>query len=393
MNNYITRTAERTLLKYLSAFPVAGVTGPRQSGKSTMLKTLLKDKYKYVTFDDPVTVAEFRDDPERFMRIYSDKVIFDEAQKAPEIFSYVKIAVDNDRDNYGKFILSGSSQFTMMKNISESLAGRIGLLSLLPLQFKEIPDKLHEESIFKGGYPELVKREYQFGNEWYQAYINTYLEKDLRSVSDIGNIRDFFRLIRFLAARCSQMINLSELASELGVTVNTVKHWLSVLEASYIIWFLPPFYENLGKRIIKSPKLYFYDTGLVSFLTGIESQKQFENSILAGPLFENYIVSEIKKILEHNKLFWNLYYFRTSSGLETDLVIDKNSTREWIEIKTSETFQKKFITAIEKTKRHEEKGFLIYKGISKPGTDGTEIKNYKDFLNEFHDTTGAAHSS
>ncbi|GAB1350923.1 hypothetical protein MASR1M107_31380 [Ignavibacteriales bacterium] len=157
MSNYISRTAEDTLLKYLSAFPVVGLTGPRQSGKSTLLKELLKDEYKYVTFDSPTTVAEFRDDPERFMRINADKVIFDEAQKAPEIFSYVKIAVDNDRDKYGKFILSGSSQFTLMKNISESLAGRIGLLTLLPLQFSEIPQNLQEQSIFKGAYPELVK--------------------------------------------------------------------------------------------------------------------------------------------------------------------------------------------------------------------------------------------
>jgi predicted AAA+ superfamily ATPase len=383
MTNYISRTSESTLLKYLSAFPIVGLTGPRQSGKSTLLKELLKDEYKYVTFDSPTTIAEFRDDPERFMRINDDKVIFEEAQKAPEIFTYVKIAVDNDREKYGKFILSGSSQFTLMKKISESLAGRIGLLTLLPLQFSEIPPNLHEESIFKGGYPELAKRDYKFRNEWYQAYINTYLEKDLRSISDIGNIRDFFRLIKLLAARCSQMINFSELASELGVVVNTVKHWLSVLEASYIIFFLPPFFDNLGKRIVKSSKLYFYDTGLVSFLTGIDTEGQFENSLLTGPLFENYIVSEVKKIIEHKKLFFNLYYYRTSSGVEIDLIVDKNQSREWIEIKTSETFQTKFINSIERTKSPEEKGILVYRGLTKAGADGIEILNYKDFLNGF----------
>jgi predicted AAA+ superfamily ATPase len=383
MTNYIPRTAEKTLLKYLSAFPVVGLTGPRQSGKSTLLKELLKDEYKYVTFDSPTTVAEFRDDPERFMRINGDKVIFDEAQKAPEIFTYVKIAVDNDREKYGKFILSGSSQFTLMKKISESLAGRIGLLTLLPLQFSEIQEHLHEESIFKGGYPELVKRDYNFRNEWYQAYINTYLEKDLRSISDIGNIRDFFRLIKLLAARCSQMINFSELASELGVAVNTVKHWLSVLEASYIIFFLPPFFDNLGKRIVKSPKLYFYDTGLVSFLTGIDTEGQFENSLLTGPLFENYIVSEVKKIIEHKKLFFNLYDYRTAAGVEIDLIVDKNQSQEWIEIKTSETFQTKFINSIERTKSPEEIGKLVYRGLTKAGADGIGILNYKDFLQEF----------
>ncbi len=380
MNSYISREAEPTLLKYLKIFPVVGITGPRQSGKSTLLRTLLKDEYQYVSFDSPTVVAEFRDDPERFMRIYSDRVIFDEAQKVPEIFSYVKLAVDNDRDNYGKFILSGSSQFTLMKQISESLAGRIGLLSLLPLQLSEIPDGLQERSIFNGGYPELVKRDFEFSNEWYQGYIDTYLEKDLRSISDIGNIRDFFRLIKLLAARCSQQLNYSELASEVGVAVNTVKHWLSVLEASYIIFMLPPFYENLGKRIVKSSKLYFYDTGLVSFLTGIENQRQFESSVLYGPLFENYIVSEIKKIIEHRKLFYDLYYYRTSTGVEVDLIIDLKSSKDLVEIKTSETFNRKFINSLEELKTPSDRGFLLYRGISKPSTDGIETINYKEYL-------------
>ncbi len=380
MKNYIPREAEHTLLRYLEIFPVVGITGPRQSGKSTLLHTVLRDKYKYVSFDSPTIVAEFRDDPERFMRIYNDRVIFDEAQKVPEIFNYVKLAVDNDRDNYGKFILSGSSQFTLMKQISESLAGRIGLLSLLPLQLSEVPSELHDRSIFNGGYPELVKRGYDFSNEWYQGYIDTYLEKDLRSISDIGNIRDFFRLIKLLAARCSQQLNYSELANEVGVAVNTVKHWLLVLEASYIIFMLPPFYENLGKRIVKSSKLYFYDTGLVSFLTGIENQKQFESSVLIGPLFENYIISEIKKIVEHRKMFRDLYFFRSSSGVEVDLIIDRKSSKDLIEIKTSETFNRKFINSIEELKTSTDRGFLLYRGNSKPSTDGIEIVNYKEFL-------------
>jgi len=380
MSNYISREAEATLLRYLKIFPVVGITGPRQSGKSTLLRTLLKDRYQYVSFDSPTVIAEFRDDPERFMRIYNDRVIFDEAQKAPEIFNYVKLAVDDDRDNYGKFVLSGSSQFTMMKQISESLAGRIGLLSLLPLQLSEIIDGLHERSIFNGGYPELVKRDFEFSNEWYQGYIDTYLEKDLRSISDIGNIRDFFRLIKLLAARCSQQLNYSELASEVGVAVNTVKHWLSVLEASYIIFMLPPFYENLGKRIVKSSKLYFYDTGLVSFLTGIDNQRQFESSVIYGPIFENYIISEIKKIIEHRKLFYDLYYYRTSNGVQVDLIIDRKSSKDLIEIKTSETFNRKFITSLDVVKSPSDSGFLLYKGVSRPSTDGINILNYKDLL-------------
>ncbi len=380
MSKYISREAEATLLKYLKIFPVVGITGPRQSGKSTLLRTVLQDQYRYISFDSPTIVAEFRDDPERFMRIYDEKVIFDEAQKVPEIFNYVKLAVDNDRDNYGKFILSGSSQFTLMKQISESLAGRIGLMSLLPFQLSEIPGDLQEQSIFNGGYPELVKRGYDFSNDWYQSYIDTYLEKDLRSISDIANIRDFFRLIKLLAARCSQQMNYSELASEIGVAVNTIKNWLSVLEASYIIFMLPPFYENLGKRIVKSPKLYFYDTGLVSFLTGIEHQRQFESGLLHGPIFENYIISEVKKIIEHRKLFLDLYYYRSSSGVEVDLIIDRKSSKDLIEIKTSETFNRKFTYSLEELKSSDDSGFLLFKGASRPSSDGIEIVNYKEYL-------------
>lgn len=380
MESYIKRTAEQTLLRYLKAFPVTGLTGPRQSGKTTMLKSILKDSYRYVSFDSPVKVAEFRDDPERFMRIYHDKVIFDEAQKVPEIFSYVKIAVDNDRENYGKFILTGSSQFMLLKNISESLAGRIGLLSLLPLQFREVPHELREQSVFKGAFPEMVKRNYLFNSEWYQSYIDTYIEKDVRSISNIGNIRDFYRLIQLLAARCSQLINFSQLANNLGVSVNTVKSWISVLEASYIIFLVGPFYENQGKRITKSPKIYFYDTGLVSYLTGIETAAQFENSTMSGPLFENYVISEVKKIAEHNKTFSELYFLRTSNGAEVDLIIDRRSAKEWIEIKRGETFTLKMISHIYKFKRPEEAGYLIYRGVSMPYADNIKILNYKEFL-------------
>jgi predicted AAA+ superfamily ATPase len=185
---YIKRIIEPIIVKYAQLFPVVSITGPRQTGKSTTLANVFKD-YKYVTFDDYKVVDFFNRDPEAFMELYNNKIVFDEAQKAPELFNYIKIAVDNDRSNYGKFILTGSSQFTFMTKISESLAGRIGLLSMLPFQFQELPNALREDSIFKGGYPELTTRKYEGFDEWYESYINTYIERDVRTLLNVGDLR------------------------------------------------------------------------------------------------------------------------------------------------------------------------------------------------------------
>jgi len=377
---YLTRELETTLQRYLKAFPVVGITGPRQSGKSTLLKHLLNKEYEYVTFDDFRILSILKDDPEKFIRIYSNKVIFDEVHKAPEIFNLIKIAVDNDRDNYGKYIITGSAQFSLMKNASESLAGRIGLLTLLPFQYSEIPNKQHNLSVFKGGYPELVIRNYDFSDEWFSSYLETYLNRDLRLLSNIGDLADYRKLLQLLAGRCSQILNLSEIARDLGVTVTTIKKWISVLEASYTVFLLPPFYKNYGKRVIKSPKIYFYDTGLVSFLLGIDNKVIFEKSAMYGPLFENYIISEIVKKEVHKKSNTNFYFYRSSYGLETDLIIDRKTYKEWIEIKASETFRPQMTTAIETLIEPEDNGFVIYNGKDIPYTGNIKILNYKNYL-------------
>ena len=291
---YKKRQAEKTLKEYLKAFPVVGVTGPRQSGKSTLLQHLLKD-YEYVTFDDVRKVQMFEEDPIGFMDRYNKKVIFDEVQLVPEIFSSIKLLVDKDRHNYGNFVLTGSSQFAFLKSASESLAGRIGLISLLPFQYIEVPKKLHKESIYQGSYPELVTRNYFKNDLWYASYVDTYLNKDLRTIANIGDIRDFRRLLQLLASQVGKTLDMTQYSNDLGVSVPTIKRWISVLEASYIAFLLPPYYNNLGKRIIKSPKVYFFDTGLVSYFTGIQTFKQYDQGPLAGGLFENYVVSEIYK--------------------------------------------------------------------------------------------------
>ena len=290
---YINRFLERTIKQYLKIFPAVAVTGPRQSGKSTMLQHLFQKEYKYVTFDDPINIEFFRKDPKGFMLNYSGKIIFDEVQKAPEIFDYLKIEIDRNRDVKGKYILTGSNRFEIHKNITESLAGRIGMMSLLPMQYTEIPVDLRSQFILNGSYPELIVNKYKYVREYYASYVENYIERDVRNIINIVNLRDFQRLIFLLAARVSQELNMNSLSKEIGVSVKTIQGWISILEASYIIFLLPSYHKNLGKRIIKRPKLYFYDPGIVCYLTGIRDMETLNQGPLGGSLFENMIVSEM----------------------------------------------------------------------------------------------------
>ena len=383
---YYPRKLESTLIQYLKAFPAVAVTGPRQSGKSTMLRQLLSD-YQYVTFDDPKIIELFEDDPESFLKRYPNKVIFDEVQRMPALFHYIKIAIDNDRDNYGKFVLTGSAQFSLLNNITESLAGRVGMLTLLPFSYNEIPEASRDQALPFGSYPELVNRHYHMKEQWYSAYVNTYIERDVRQIQNIGDLRDFKRLINLLAANVSQELNYSTYATDLGVAVNTIKRWISVLEASYIIFLLPPYYENFGKRITKSPKIYFYDTGLVSYLTGIETFKHYDQGPLAGGIFENYIVSETLKKFRHEDKQVELYYYRAHQSAEIDLICDFKSYRHFIEIKKSATFKVPMLKHLKKlfelkdTKENDH-AYLIYNGEALNYDDNITAVNYKAFLNE-----------
>lgn len=367
------------LKQHLNAFPVVGLTGPRQSGKSTLLRHLLPG-YTYITFDNPVNVELFQGDPMGFINNYSDKAIFDEVHYVPDIFRYLKIIVDNDRKSYGKFIVTSSNQFSFLNKASESLSGRIALLTLLPLQFTEVPPALHEECIFRGCYPELVDRAFQLSDSWYSAYLDTYLNKDIRELLTTSNIRDFHRLIKLLAANTSQILNMSTYANDLGVSVNTIKKWIALLEASYIIFLLPPYYTNFGKRIIKSPKVYFYDTGLVSFLTGIKNKELFENGPMTGSLFENYLIAEILKKIKHEVLDAELFYYRTSHGAEIDLIIDWKTHQDFIEIKNSQTFRPKMVANIENLIPNQNKGYLLYRGTNQPYSNDIKVINYQDYL-------------
>ena len=371
---------EKTLRQYLATFPCVGLTGPRQSGKSTMVKKVLAGRYRYVSFDDHDIVRDFYEDPKKFMRRHTDRVVFDEIQKVPEIFNYVKLAVDEDRQRKGKFVLTGSSQFAFMRKVTESLAGRIGLLTLLPFEYREMPSNLLEESIYRGAYPELVISSYAHFKSWYSAYIDTYLYRDVRDLGNIGELRDFRRCLQLLASRTAQLLNMSDVARDLGVAVNTVKRWISILEASYIIFLLPPFYKNFGKRITKSPKLYFFDTGLVSFLTGVNDVEVFEHGPLYGPLFENFVVSEIMKRQMNTKADSELFYLRTSNGVEIDLILDHKTEREYFEIKASESFRSEMTRPMETIKKESEKGYLLYRGRGERSSPDLQVINYGKYL-------------
>ncbi len=377
---YIHRQIERTLKKYLELFPAVVITGPRQSGKSTMLKEYLKNKYKYVTFDKIQNIEDFSSDPQSFIQKYNEKVIFDEAQKVPQLFNYLKMMIDEDRKNYGNFILTGSSQFSMIKGITETLAGRAGNICLLPFQFLEIPDKQKSNQLLFGSYPEIVVREYNGVLEWYESYIQNYLERDVRNLANIGNLRDFKRFINLLASNTAQEFNASSYANEIGVNYKTIQSWFSILEASYIVFTVEPYFNNLGKRIVKRPKVYFWDTGLVSYLTGIRTMELFEKDPLCGPIFENYIVSEILKSIKHNNKDIKLFYFRSNLGRESDLIIEDRSNKKIIfsEIKYNKTARPKMVQSI-KILLEKEKEYKVHSGYDISGLllyNGNETGSY-----------------
>jgi predicted AAA+ superfamily ATPase len=364
----------------LEQFSAIGLTGPRQSGKSTLLRKLLPN-YQYITFDDPLITASFEEDPQGFMNQYNNQVIFDEVQYVPDIFRYVKIAIDNDRSNKGKFVLTGSSQFSLIKNIRESLAGRISLLTLSPFQFNELPQTQKTKAQYQGSYPELVLADYEHSHSWYAAYFDTYLHKDIAQLAQVGDIRQFRNFVKLLASHIAQPLNQSSLARDIGVSVPTISRWLSVLEASYIIFLLPPYFKNLNKRISKSAKIYFYDNGLAAYLLGLNDPELIKTSQQAGALFENYIISEVKKQLFHSASSNEIYYLRTTTGEEIDLIIDKGTTKDWIEIKLNQSPNPQMVRHIKNFIQDGDQGRLVYTGKAFGFSDTIQAVNYTDFLN------------
>ncbi|MDR0932915.1 MAG: ATP-binding protein [Victivallales bacterium] len=377
----IQRDMAKVLLMLLNKFPAVHVTGPRQSGKTTLAKTL--DGYRYFSLENPDIRVFAETDPRGFLRSAGEKFILDEVQYVPQLFSYLQEILDTATKN-GRVILLGSQSFLLNQHISQSLAGRVASLKLLPFSYSELKNTEFANSalddvLFRGGYPRLfnegIDPVYFFPN-----YIETYLQRDVRMLKNIENLTNFVRFIKLCAGRVGQILDLSSLSRDANIAVNTVKSWLSVLEASYILYFIQPYSGNISRRLIKSPKLYFYDTGLVSSLLNIENAKQLDTFYLRGNLFENFVFSELIKQRFNEGLPANYYFFRDAKGVEIDCVQELPGKMRLVEIKSSETLSRDHLKNISslRTVFHATEDYVIYSGGEVADFHHTCFMNWKD---------------
>lgn len=337
----VKRTIESSIKYYAKKYPVLAVTGPRQSGKTTMLKTMFP-KYTYISLENPDLREFATTDPNGFFKYYSGNLILDEVQQTPALFSYIQTLVDAS-GKMGQFILSGSQNFHLMQHITQSLAGRVALFKLLPFDFTELQQaKLlpndYEDILVKGSYPAIFDRALS-SKVFYANYLQTYVEKDLKQLIDVRDLRQFRNFISLCAARSGQLVNLNSLGNECGISQPTAKAWLSVLESSYIVFLLQPYHVNFNKRIVKTPKLYFYDTGLLCHLLKITNPQSIQLHPLKGSLFENLIVAEAFKQNDHKYLHADFCFWRDASGNEVDLLVEHNDKLSIAEIKASSTIK------------------------------------------------------
>jgi len=325
--------------KAAKSFPIIGVLGPRQSGKTTLAKSIFPD-YQYANLELPQMRHFAEEDPEKFLKRFSKYTIIDEAQRVPELFSYLQVKTDEDKIK-GQYVLTGSQHFLMLSSITQSLAGRIALFNLYPLSYEELFKNNHKKLlinhlIFQGGYPQLYAEKLD-NNLWFNSYIQTYLERDVSQLSQIENITLFEKFIRLIAGRTGQLVNLSSLSADIGISHNTVKAWINLLQISGLITLLQPYYTNLNQRLIKTPKLYFNDTGLACHLLGINNIEQLDTHPLYGQLFETCIIDEYLKYFTNHQTHSLMYFFRNRRGLEADILLEQGLKIFLGEIKSAHT--------------------------------------------------------
>jgi uncharacterized protein len=335
----VIRTATDEVKSLAKKFKAVAIVGARQSGKTTLARYVFPDK-PYVSLENPDIRRFATEDPRSFLEQYNEGAVFDEAQRVPELFSYLQQILD-ERKTKGQFILTGSNNFLLQENISQSLAGRIAYLYLLPFSVEEAELAMKkkqdvEDAIFRGGYPPIYDNEVE-PDKWLPNYIRTYIERDVRQLKNISNLNTFDRFIKLCAGRTGQLLNMSSLAIEAGVDSKTIASWLGILESSFVIHLLQPHHQNFNKRIVKMPKLYFYDTGLVCSLLGITKASQLSLHPLRGNLFENLIVSELMKERLNKNLSVTLYFWRDNTGNEIDIIIDTGTSLYPVEIKSGKT--------------------------------------------------------
>jgi len=375
----ITRDIDSTIRNLLKGFPIVTITGPRQSGKTTLSQFIFSNK-PYISLEDPDARRMALDDPRAFLDQLPDGGVLDEVQRAPELLSYLQTRVDAD-GRMGLFLLTGSQQFGLMSGITQSLAGRTAFIELLPFSINEldraglVPKSL-DEMLFSGGYPPLYDRKLS-PRTWLSAYVTAYLERDVRQLLNIQDLDSFQRFVRLCAARSGQIVNLSSLANDCGITHNTAKAWISVLEASYILFQLRPHYANFSKRLIKSPKLYFYDTGLVCWLLGIQEAGQIATHPLRGSIFETLIISELVKARLNKGERAEFHFWRDSNGNEVDVIADVGGKLMPIEIKSGQTLNRNFFTGLERwmalAGERAVSPTLVYGGVDKYVRKGINI--------------------
>ena len=342
MDKYISRKVESIVLEAAQYFPVIIITGPRQSGKSTLIKHLFPD-YFHCTLEDYDVRGRAEDDPKRFLLSQDGGMVIDEVQNVPSLLSYMQGVVDANPDH--RYVLSGSSNFSMLRTVKQSLAGRAFIVDLLPLSLEEVGDEVNQlttnELLFGGLYPAVFTgaRPAKF---MYPAYVRTYLERDVSEILNVRNIMQFNKFLKICAGRIGQIFNASQVATEVGVSSHTISEWLSILEASYVIFRLQPYFKNMNKRLVKSPKLYFCDTGLARHLLGIESPAALESHSMRGALFENLIVTEALKHRFNRGKENNLCFYRDSNQNEIDLVLMEEGEMKGVEIKSSMTYHNSF---------------------------------------------------
>lgn len=380
----IARDAEVTIRTLLHGFPIITITGPRQSGKTTLAKAIFADK-PYASLEDPDLRLSAHDDPRSFLERFPDGAVLDEVQRCPELFSYLQTRVDAD-GRMGLYILTGSQQFGLLSGITQSLAGRTAFVELLPFSFQELAKagKLPLQAdplLHTGCYPPIHDRDLT-PRAWFSAYVTAYIERDVRQMLRIQELETFQRFVRLCAGRTGQLLNLSSLATECGITHNTAKAWISVLEASYIVFLLRPHHANFNKRLVKSPKLYFYDVGLVSWLLGIQTPEQIETHPLRGNIFETCVIAELMKSRLNRGERPNLFFWRDSNGNEVDVIVEEGTRLMPVEIKSGKTVTWEAFDGLKKWRALARdislESVLIYGGSDSYRQGDTRVAGWRD---------------